>query len=160
MTDQHREEPALLPGFLPDRRQRELIDTIRDLVRRDGDRWTAHRQLVVTALLANGHHPTMDEVLELVRRHDPHVSSATVYRTLTVLVQIGAVRRIAIDGRPARYEIAIGRRAHHHLVQIDGTGVEEFEDRALDAAITRLLLERGLELAGRGVELFVRRTAG
>jgi Fur family ferric uptake transcriptional regulator len=151
--------PALPPASPPlsDLSHDQTIATIRGLIKNEGERWTTHRQQIVAALLAHGHHPTMEEVLALAKRQDQHLSAATVYRTLTVLMHVGAVRRIAIDGHTARYEITVGRHPHHHLVQVDGSGVEEFHDRALDAAIERILLERGLELAGRGIELFVQR---
>lgn len=134
-----------------------LLRRIRDELRRRDERWTAQRERIIAALLAMRHHVSVDELVDAVRSRMPHCSAATVYRTLSMLVETGIVRRIAIDGQPGRYEIAEGQRPHHHLLHVDDRTVEEFQDRSLDRALARVLAARGLELVGNGLEISVRR---
>lgn len=43
-------------------------------------------------------------------------NQSTLYRALTTLVDKGLVREVLVDKAEARYEIAVGRKHHHHIV--------------------------------------------
>src|SRR6188768_4119905 len=84
---------------------------------------TAQREAIVEQFLRTRDHVSIDELLGKVRKRQPKVGYATVYRTLKLLVDSGlAVERQFGDGQ-ARYEIV-----HDHLICMKCGLILEFED--------------------------------
>ncbi|MDO9409293.1 Fur family transcriptional regulator [Patulibacter sp.] len=80
-------------------------------------------------------------------------STASVYRVLDELSELGLVHRL--DGRDgvARFEIADPEHHHHHLVD-DVTGeVRSFADDDLERAIEDVARRHGFRLSGHDVVL-------
>jgi Fe2+ or Zn2+ uptake regulation protein len=63
-------------------------------------------------LLKNRIHPTIDEIYSALSPNMPTLSKTTVYNTLDLFVEKGAVRALAIDERNARYDVDISAHAH------------------------------------------------
>ena len=79
---------------------------------------------------------------ESISRELPGIGRATVYRTIKLLVDAGAVCKLSMpDGTPA-YSVAEVRHHHHHAVCVECGAVDVFEDPAL---------ERLLESVGQGI---------
>jgi Fur family ferric uptake transcriptional regulator len=101
---------------------------------------TAQREAIVEQFLRTREHVSIDELLLKVRKRQPKVGYATVYRTLKLLVDSGlAVERQFGDGQ-ARYEV-VGDH-HDHLICVKCSLILEFEDdeieRLQDKIATRL----------------------
>jgi Fur family transcriptional regulator, ferric uptake regulator len=79
---------------------------------------------VLEALAAEQH-----QSLGEIRARCPEVGLVTIYRTLDLLAEIGAVRRLDLGDGP-RYELAEDH--HHHLVCESCGAVSEFERCPLD----------------------------
>ena len=87
---------------------------------------TAQREAIVEQFLRTREHVSIDELLLKVRKRQPKVGYATVYRTLKLLVDSGlAVERQFGDGQ-ARYEV-VGDH-HDHLICMKCGLILEFED--------------------------------
>ena len=101
---------------------------------------TAQREAIVEQFLRTRDHVSIDELLTKVRKRQPKVGYATVYRTLKLLVDSGlAVERQFGDGQ-ARFEV-VGDH-HDHLICVKCGLILEFEDdeieRLQDRIATRL----------------------
>jgi Fe2+ or Zn2+ uptake regulation protein len=83
-------------------------------LRERGHRVTAQRLVIYKTLRQLGHHVTAEDVLDAVADQLPSLALPTVYATLEVLEELGAVRRIATVGGTAIYDPVLER--HHHLV--------------------------------------------
>jgi len=70
------------------------------------------RSAVMDFLLKNRIHPTIDEIYLALSPSMPTLSKTTVYNTLDLFVERGAVRALAIDDRNARYDVDISAHAH------------------------------------------------
>jgi len=91
---------------------------------------TAQREAIVELFLRTKEHISIDELLAKVRRRQPRVGYATVYRTLKLLVDSGlAVERQFGDGQ-ARYEV-VGDH-HDHLICLHCSLILEFEDDEIE----------------------------
>ncbi len=110
-----------------------------------GYKATPQRLAVLGALAAEQH-----QTLEEIRARCPEVGLVTVYRTLDLLCEIGAVRRLDLGDGP-RYELA--ENHHHHLVCESCGAVSEFEECPLDL---RRLQDVDFEVASHSLEIYGR----
>ncbi len=72
-------------------------------------------------------HPTVDDVFRAVSKQHPALSRATVYNSLRVLVDAGAVCQLTIEKQAVRYDLFDDPHAHflcricHRLYDVDVT---------------------------------------
>src|ERR1700712_3048828 len=91
---------------------------------------TSQREAIVEQFLRTKDHISIDELLARVRKRQPKVGYATVYRTVKLLVDSGlAVERQFGDGQ-ARYEV-VGDH-HDHLICVKCGLILEFEDDEIE----------------------------
>ena len=102
---------------------------------------TAQREAIVEQFLRTRDHVSIDELLTKVRKRQPKVGYATVYRTLKLLVDSGlAVERQFGDGQ-ARYEV-VGDH-HDHLICVKCGLILEFEDEEIERLQERIAQRLG-----------------
>jgi Fur family peroxide stress response transcriptional regulator len=95
---------------------------------------TPQRLAIIRALLAAADHPRAETIYAQVRREHPHISLATVHRTLETLCRIGEARKVTALHDSARYD---GNTApHHHVVCLGCRRIRDIEipgvERLLD----------------------------
>ncbi len=73
---------------------------------------SVQRTAVMEFLLNNRIHPTIDEIYMALSPHMPTLSKTTVYNTLDLFVEKGAVRALVIDEKNARYDVDTSAHAH------------------------------------------------
>jgi len=95
---------------------------------------TPQRLAIIRALLASPEHPTADAVYERVRKEHPHMSRATVHRTLEVLCEVGEARKVTLLHDSARYDGNVS--PHHHVVCVK---CQRIRDVQIPQADSRLL---------------------
>ena len=91
-------------------------DRLRAFLRGRGLRMTAEREALVRAALGRRRHFTLEELVREVVRRDTRASRATVYRSLPILVEAGILLPVLVSDEPRRFELALGRRHHDHLL--------------------------------------------
>jgi Fur family ferric uptake transcriptional regulator len=84
------------------------------LLREHGLRVTQPRMSVLEVLAGRGHLDAKS-VASLVRHHDVHIATQTVYDALNTLTEAGLLRRTESAGMTMRYERRVGDN-HHHLI--------------------------------------------
>ncbi|MGH7905507.1 MAG: Fur family transcriptional regulator [Candidatus Binataceae bacterium] len=86
---------------------------------------TPQRLAIIRALLNSSEHPRAETIFAAVRREHPHVSLATVHRTLETLCSIGEARKVTVLHDSARYD---GNTApHHHVVCVECRRIQDIE---------------------------------
>src|SRR5436853_510076 len=85
-----------------------------EFLRRQGLKVTAQRLAVMRAVRTSPH-ITADDLVDVVRSDIAAVSRRAVYDAVTLLVDLGMLRRIQPAGSAARYEDRVGDN-HHHVV--------------------------------------------
>ncbi len=129
------------------------MDRIEKLCVEKNMRMTDQRRVVARVLSQSDDHPDVEELYRRAHAVDPHISIATVYRTVRLFEEAGIIARHDFrDGR-SRYEET--RDIHHdHLIDMKTGKVVEFVDEeieALQAAIARRL---GYRLVDHRLELY------
>ena len=90
-----------------------------------GLRMTEQRRIIARVLSNAGDHPDAEELYRRAAALDPHISIATVYRTVKLFEDAGILERHDFrDGR-ARYE-ETPENHHDHLIDVQTGSVIEF----------------------------------
>ena len=120
-------------------------ESVGDLLRRRGLRWTTQRATVIEVLAASNGHITGVELIERCRVRDPGTTPSTVYRTLDLLEEIGLVRHgHGADGREEFHVLPAGAHGHLHCSTCGSTW--EIDERRGEAVAAALRAEDGFEL--------------
>lgn len=91
------------------------LEQIIERVREKGYRLTPQRQAIIKILLESSSHPTAEQVYAQVKPIFPMTSLATVYKTISMLKEMGEVIEINLGETGARYD---GRNLtpHAHII--------------------------------------------
>jgi Fur family ferric uptake transcriptional regulator len=65
---------------------------------------TRQRRVILEELRKFTHHPTADEIHDVVRRKIPKISLGTVYRNLEVLYDLGEIKKLEFGGTAKRFD--------------------------------------------------------
>jgi len=113
-----------------------VIDAFRRYLREHGLPVTAPRLAVADVVLGSDRHLSVDEIGRALAARGTAPGTATVYRTLELLVRSGlAVERDFGEGF-RRYEPARGEPQHEHLLCTTCGAVIEFRDERLERMTT------------------------
>lgn len=127
------------------------MSSLANKVKSGGYRMTRQRQAVLDAVMqARGCHLSCDEVYDLLKKSGNSIGLATVYRTLSLLEQMGFLQKVFIkDG--FKYE-AVDQRlgekhSHHHLICKKCGSVTEIHEDFLEELETKIETETGFIIA-------------
>jgi Fe2+ or Zn2+ uptake regulation protein len=126
------------------------------VLRGAGLRTSAGRTAVVELLGRQSCLLTAQEIADQLREQGSAGSTATVYRALETLYDLGLVRRFDSDGL-ARYEPVDPSGEHHHHIVLEPNGdVVPFDDAELERAIAGIGHRLGLVVTSHEVILRAR----
>ena len=129
-------------------------DRVLQRIGREHQRPTPQRMLVAETLFHHGH-LNVDELHQEVRRVDPSLGYATVYRTLKLLERCGLVHASNFGDGTARYEIDEGGHDHHdHMICTECSKIVEFEEPAIEALQMDVARKHGFALTSHRMDLF------
>jgi Fur family ferric uptake transcriptional regulator len=129
-----------------------------EVLRGAGLRASAGRNAVVELLARQSCLLSAQEIADRLRETGSAGSTATVYRALETLHELGLVRRFDSGEGVARYEPVDPSGDHHHQVVMEESGdVVPFEDEELERAIAGLGERLGLVITSHDVILRAQR---
>lgn len=102
---------------------------------------TNQRLAIADALFTAADHVSADDLATLVAKQGVAVGTATVYRTLDLLVKSGLVREHDFGEGFKRYEPLPGGQAHEHCICQSCGKVMEFSNERLERMIALLAEE-------------------
>ena len=91
---------------------------------------------------------------DLVRQDDPRVSVATVYRTMKLLGESGLAHARNFGDGQTRYEPAIGRDHHDHLICTRCGTIIEFENDQIERMQDAVARRHGFKVTSHKMELY------
>jgi Fur family peroxide stress response transcriptional regulator len=112
---------------------------------------TPQRMAIIEALLGATDHPRAEKICAEVRRRHPHVSLATVHRTLETLCRIGEARKVTALHDSARYDGNL--EPHHHVVCVRCRRIRDVEIAGLDATLGGAIRAPGFKPLGWSLEI-------
>ena len=129
------------------------MDRIEMLCAEKGMRMTDQRRVVARVLSESHDHPDVEELYRRAAKVDPHISIATVYRTVRLFEEAGIIARHDFrDGR-SRYEEQTDDH-HDHLIDIKSGQVVEFVDEEIERLQHAIAKRLGYKLVAHRLELY------
>jgi len=116
-------------------------------------RMTDQRRVVARVLSDAEDHPDVEELYRRASAVDPHVSIATVYRTVRLFEEAGIIQRHDFRNGRSRYELTT-EHPHHHLIDLNTGQVTEFFDGELEALKNKIAERMGYRLVDHRLELY------
>jgi Fur family ferric uptake transcriptional regulator len=129
------------------------VDRIEKLCVEKGMRMTDQRRIVARVLSTAKDHPDVEELYRRAHAEDPHISIATVYRTVRLFEEAGIIERHDFrDGR-SRYE-EMPDVHHDHLIDMRSGRVIEFVDEDIEKLQHAIAKRLGFRLIDHRLELY------
>lgn len=105
-----------------------------------------------------GAHLSVEEIYDFVRKENPEIGLATVYRTVQLLSELELIDKVNLDDGYVRYEIGAmdGETSHHHhhLICLSCGNVSAFGEDMLDSLEERISRTQGFRVVNHEVKLF------
>jgi Fur family ferric uptake transcriptional regulator len=123
-------------------------------IRKKGLKLTSQRRRILKRVFATNRHFTADEIHESFRRGRSVVSRATIYRTLTLLVEGGFIDMLELGGDTKRYEHILDREHHDHLMCTRCGIVVEFQEPRIEELQDEVAKRQGFKITSHSLRLF------
>ncbi|MEM7309547.1 MAG: Fur family transcriptional regulator [Planctomycetota bacterium] len=117
-------------------------------------RMTPQRLAIFERAFDTHQHFTAEDLYEWLREEDGAVSRATVYRTLSVLVEGGFLESLDVGKGELRYEHVLGHRHHDHMVCLSCGKIEEFYDERIERLQEEASSQKGFRMVSHNLRLF------
>ena len=118
-----------------------------------GIKMTEQRRLIARVLSASDDHPDVEEVYQRASRIDPHISLATVYRTVRLFQEARILERHDFGDGRARYEM-VPDEHHDHLVDVKSGAVVEFRNEEIEQLQRVIAKHYGYRLVDHDLVLY------
>jgi Fur family ferric uptake transcriptional regulator len=118
-----------------------------------GMKMTDQRRVIARVLSESVDHPDVEEVHRRSVEIDPHISIATVYRTVRLFEEANIIDRHDFGDGRARYEEAVELH-HDHLIDMQTGHVIEFTSPEIEELQKAIALRHGFTLVGHRLELY------
>ena len=110
----------------------ELLRAFRDILRREGLKYTPQRVAVLKEVLIDQGHRECEDIYLALRQQGSHVSRATIYRTMNILVKNDFARKMEIGDGRTRYESKVSSSHHDHMICTSCGEIMEFVDHDIE----------------------------
>lgn len=115
---------------------------------------TRQRDAIVDTFFESTGHLSVDELLAEVTKRDPHIGAATVYRTMKILTDAGLASARHFDDGQTRYEAALDRAHHDHLICTSCHTIVEFENERIEELQDLVARQHGFIVTRHKLELY------
>ena len=139
-------EPATPAGAARERLSRWIAER--------GLKATRQRDLIVDTFFSVSGHLSVDELLGKVQSRDHNIGAATVYRTMKILTDAGLASARHFDDGQTRYEAALDRHHHDHLICTSCGNIVEFENERIEELQDRVAADHGFSVTHHKLELY------
>jgi Fur family transcriptional regulator, ferric uptake regulator len=133
---------------------KEKEAAFQEFIQAKGLKTTRQRTTIVQVFFSLHGHVSVEELLREVKRVNPRIGYATVYRTLHLLVESGLVEERRFGDGLARYEGRNEVEHHDHMICLDCGMIREFSHPRLLELQTKLAEECGFKIFKHRLELY------
>ena len=131
-----------------------LLNRFKEALKKLGLKYTPQRTAVLKEIIKDKGHRESEEIYLALKKGGQHVSRATVYRTMDILVNNGFARKINLGDGRARYESKVNSPHHDHLVCMDCGLIVEFMDQKIEDLQDEIAIQYEFQLKRHIHQLF------
>jgi len=125
-----------------------------EFIQRRGLKTTRQRNTIVATFFRMRGHVSVEELLKEVKKVNPRIGYATVYRTLHLLVESELVEERRFGDGLARYEGHSDVEHHDHMICLECGEIFEFFNPRLEALQEKLAEENNFKIYRHRLELY------
>lgn len=96
-------------------------------------KYSRQRQVIKDFLMTRKDHPTADVVYMNVKQEYPNISLGTVYRNLSLLTELGEIRRLRMGDGVDHYDADTSQ--HYHVICTECGSVTDLKAHGIDNMI-------------------------
>ena len=132
---------------------RARLDEMIARLRERGHRLTPQRLAVLKVLAASEGHPSVEQIYERVKADFPTTSLATIYKTVTLLKEMGEVLELGFSTEGNRYD---GNKPypHPHLICLKCRNIVDLEVVALSELPRQVARSTGYRIVSYWLNFF------
>ena len=130
-----------------------MISRLEQLCVDKGLKMTEQRRVIARVLSDSDDHPDVEQVYRRASEIDPHISIATVYRTVRLFEEANILARHDFGDGRSRYEEMPGTH-HDHLIDLQSGRVIEFRNDEIEKLQHFVAEQLGYDLVGHRLELY------
>ena len=130
-----------------------MTSRIERLCQEKGLKMTEQRRIIARVLSESEDHPDVELVHRRATALDPHISIATVYRTVRLFEEASILEKHDFGDGRARYEEQPDSQ-HDHLIDIESGKVIEFRNEEIETLQRAVAEKLGYRLVEHRLELF------
>jgi Fur family transcriptional regulator, peroxide stress response regulator len=119
------------------------LEKIRDFLKKENLKITPQRLAVLEAVIKLGNHPTVEIIIEFIKKNHPNIAIGTVYKTLETFVENGIVTKVKSDKDVMRYDAVLEK--HHHLYCSESDRIEDYYDDDLNVILEKYFKEKKIK---------------
>lgn len=131
-----------------------LLDRLHRYLRDHNLPVTRQRDVVAATLIESREHLSVDALQRRLKARGETVGTATVYRTLDLMVASGVARAHDFGEGFRRFEAVSGESRHEHLICTRCGAVLEFSNEQLERMLPIIADEHAFQLRVHRVELY------
>ena len=132
----------------------KLLNRFKEALTKEGLKYTPQRTAVLEEIVKDKGHRESEEIYLALKKRGQHVSRATVYRTMDILVNNGFARKMNLGDGRVRYESKVNSPHHDHLVCMDCGLIVEFMDQKIEDLQDEIAIQYEFQLKRHIHQLF------
>jgi Fur family peroxide stress response transcriptional regulator len=106
---------------------------LKDKLREKGLKVTPRRLSILEAIVKLDTHPTAEEIIKFIRKRNPNIATATVYKALNIMVAKKVINKVDTERDIIRYDAMM--ETHHHLYCSESERIVDFVDAGLNEMV-------------------------
>ena len=127
---------------------------LEDYLKSVGQFFTQPRKIILESFLQIEGHISVKKLCEEVKKVDPQISQATVYRTMKILVECGLASENEFTDDRKFFEKSHGIEHHDHMVCAKCKKVEEFYNDSIERLQEEVARSHKFEITSHRMTLF------
>jgi Fur family ferric uptake transcriptional regulator len=123
-------------------------------LRPEGGKRSGKRERILAIFLQQEGHVSADDLYDVVRRAEPGIGRATVYRTLQWMVDANIARKVDFGEGRSRYEASFRHPRHFHLICTQCHRSSEFLSSDVEGLMEEVATARGFSATRSVVQIY------
>ena len=110
----------------------KLLSQFKTILRQDKLKFTPQRVAVLEEVIQGDSHRECEDIYLALKQNGKHISRATVYRTMDILVRSNIARKMELGDGRVRYESKMGSPHHDHMICTSCGKIIEFVNQNIE----------------------------